>query len=59
LEKSHSIQFEVLVGISPKEALIDRDVDVFDPNITFSPISVSQSNLDDIKGNGILFLEVV
>ena len=44
---------------SNKESLIDRDADVFDPDITISPISMSRSNLDDIKGNNIPFLEVV
>jgi hypothetical protein len=44
---------------SNEEALIDRDADVFDPNITISPISVSRSNLADIKGKSIPFLEAV
>ena len=42
-----------------EDALIDRDVDVFDPNITIFPIFVSWGNLADIKGKIIPFLEVV
>jgi hypothetical protein len=42
-----------------EEALIDRDADVFDPDITISPIFVSRSNLVDIKGKSIPFLEAV
>jgi hypothetical protein len=42
-----------------KEALIDRDSNVFDTEITISPISVSRSNLFDNVGKRIPFLEVV
>jgi hypothetical protein len=42
-----------------EESLIDRDVDVFDLDITISPISVSRSNLVDVKGNNIPFLDAV
>jgi hypothetical protein len=44
---------------SNEEALIDRDADVSNLNITISPIFVSRSNLVDIKGKSIPFLEVV
>jgi hypothetical protein len=42
---------------SKEEALIDRDSDVFDTEITVSPISVSKSNLLDNVGKQIPFLE--
>jgi hypothetical protein len=42
-----------------EEALIDRDSDVFDTEITISPISVSRSNLSDKVGRCIPFLEAV
>jgi hypothetical protein len=42
-----------------EEALIDRDTDVSDVEITISPISVSRSNLSDIIGKSISFLEAV
>jgi hypothetical protein len=42
---------------SREEALIDRDSDVFDTEITVSPISVSRSNLLDNVGTHIPFLE--
>jgi hypothetical protein len=41
-----------------EEALIDRDSNVFDTEITVSPISVSRSNLLDNVGKRIPFLEV-
>ena len=41
---------------SREEALIDRDSDVFDTEITVSPISVSRSNLLDNVRNCIPFL---
>jgi hypothetical protein len=43
---------------SREEALIDRDSDVFNTEITVSPISVSRSNLLDNVGTHIPFLEV-
>jgi hypothetical protein len=43
---------------SREEALIDRDSDVFDTEITVSPISVSRSNLLDNVGKQIPFLEM-
>jgi hypothetical protein len=42
---------------SKEEALIDRDSDVFDIEITVSPVSVSKSNLLDKVGTRIPFLE--
>jgi hypothetical protein len=42
-----------------EEALIDRDSDVFDTEITVSPVSVSRANLSDHVGRQIPFLEVV
>jgi hypothetical protein len=42
-----------------EEALINQDSDVFDNEITISPISVSRRNLSDNVGRCILFLEVV
>jgi hypothetical protein len=45
--------------VSNEEALIDRDSDVFDTEITISPISVSRSNLSDNVGRRIPFLEAV
>jgi hypothetical protein len=42
---------------SKEEALIDRDSDVFDTEITVSPISVSKSNLLNNLGMHIPFLE--
>jgi hypothetical protein len=45
--------------VSNEEALIDRDSDVFDTEITISPISVSRSNLSDNVGKHIPFLEAV
>jgi hypothetical protein len=42
-----------------EEALIDRDSDVFDTEITFSPISVSRANLSDHVGIKIPFIEAV
>jgi hypothetical protein len=42
-----------------EESLIDRDTDVSDVEITISPISVSRSNLSDIIGKSIPFLEAV
>jgi hypothetical protein len=44
---------------SKEEALIDRDSDVFDTEITVSPVSVSRSNLLDNVGRQIPFLEAV
>jgi hypothetical protein len=44
---------------SKEEALIDRDSDIFDTEITVSPISVSRANLLDNVGRQIPFLEVV
>jgi hypothetical protein len=44
---------------SRKEALIDRDSNVFDTEITISPHSVSRSNLLDNVGKHIPFLEAV
>jgi hypothetical protein len=44
---------------SNEEALIDRDSDVFDTELTISPISVSRANLSDNVGKQIPFLEVV
>jgi hypothetical protein len=44
---------------SKEEALIDRDFDVFDTEITVSPVSVSRSNLLDNVGKHIPFLEAV
>ena len=41
---------------SREEVLIDRDFDVFDTEITVSPVSVSRSNLLDNVGNWIPFL---
>jgi hypothetical protein len=43
---------------SGEEALIDRDFDVFDTEMTVSPISVSKSNLLNNVGTHIPFLEV-
>jgi hypothetical protein len=43
---------------SKEEALIDRDSDVFDTEITVSPIFVYKSNLLDNVGKRIPFLEV-
>jgi hypothetical protein len=45
--------------MSNEEALIDRDSDVFDTEITISPISVSRANLSDNVGKHIPFLEAV
>jgi hypothetical protein len=45
--------------VSNKEALIDRESNVFDPEITISPISVSRANLSDNVGKKIPFLEAV
>jgi hypothetical protein len=45
--------------MSNEEALIDRDSDVFDTEITISPISVSRANLSDNVGKQIPFLEAV
>jgi len=42
-----------------EEALIDRDSDVFDTEITISPIFVSKNNLSDNVGRRIPFVEVV
>jgi hypothetical protein len=42
---------------SKEEALIDRDSDIFDTEITVSPISVSRANLLDNVGKRIPFLE--
>jgi hypothetical protein len=42
-----------------EEALIDRDSDVFDTEITISPVSVSRANLSDNVGRQIPFLEAV
>jgi hypothetical protein len=42
-----------------EESLIDRDSDVFDTEITISPISVSKRNMSDNVGRCIPFLEVV
>jgi hypothetical protein len=42
---------------SKEEALIDRDSDIFDTEITVSPISVSRANLLDNVGKQIPFLE--
>jgi hypothetical protein len=44
---------------SNEESLIDRDSDVFDIELTISPISMSRSNLSDNVGKQIPFLEVV
>jgi hypothetical protein len=46
-------------SVSNEEALIDRDSNVFDTEITISPISVSKANLSDNVGKQIRFLEVV
>jgi hypothetical protein len=43
---------------SREEALINRDSDVSDTEITVSPISVSRSNMLDNVGKRIPFLEV-
>jgi hypothetical protein len=44
--------------ISPsEEALIDRDSNVFDTEITVSPVSLSRSNLSDHVGRQIPFLK--
>jgi hypothetical protein len=45
--------------MSNEEALIDRDSDVFDTEMTISPISVSRANLSDNVGKQIPFLEAV
>lgn len=45
--------------MSNEEALIDRDSDVFDTEITILPISVSKANLSDNVGKQIPFLEAV
>jgi hypothetical protein len=42
---------------SNEESLIDIDADVYDPDITISPISMSHGNLVDIRGKSIPFLE--
>jgi hypothetical protein len=42
---------------SKEEALIERESDVFDTEITVSPITVSKSNLLDNVGKCIPFLE--
>jgi hypothetical protein len=42
-----------------EEALIDRDYDVFDTEITVSPVSVSRANLSDNVGRHIPFLKEV
>jgi hypothetical protein len=43
---------------SREESLIDKDSDIFDTEITSSPVSVSRSNLLDNVGMHIPFLEV-
>jgi hypothetical protein len=45
--------------VSNEESLIDQDSDVFDTEITVSPISMSISNLFDNVGKQIPFLEAV
>jgi hypothetical protein len=42
-----------------EESLIDRDSDVFDTEITISPVSVSRVNMSDHVGRKLPFLEVV
>jgi hypothetical protein len=46
-------------SMSSEEVLIDRYLDVFDTEITISPISVSRANLFDNVGKQIPFIEVV
>jgi hypothetical protein len=45
--------------VSNEEALIDQDSDVFDTEITISPIFVSRRNMFDNVGRRIPFLEAV
>jgi hypothetical protein len=45
--------------VENEEALIDRDTDVFDVEITISPICVSISNLSNEVGRCIPFLEEI
>jgi hypothetical protein len=45
--------------VSNEEALIDKYLDVFDTEITISPISVSRANMSDNVGKQIPFLEAV
>jgi hypothetical protein len=45
--------------VSNEESLIDRDLDVFDTEITISPIFVSRVNPSDNVGKKIPFLEAV
>jgi hypothetical protein len=42
-----------------EEALIDRDSDVFDTEITVSPVFASRSNLLDNVGRQLPFIEIV
>jgi len=42
-----------------EEALIDKDSDVFDTEITISPFSVSRANLADHVRRQIPFIEAV
>jgi hypothetical protein len=44
---------------SKEESLIDRDSDIFDIEITVSPISISRDNLLDNLGKKIPFLKEV
>jgi hypothetical protein len=44
---------------SNEESLIEKDSNVFDTEITISPISVSRANLSDNVGKQIPSLEVV
>ena len=43
---------------SKEESLIDRDFDIFDTEITVSPVSVSKSNLLDNVGTRLPSLKV-
>jgi hypothetical protein len=45
--------------VSNEESLIDRDSNIFDTEITISPISMSRSNLSNNVGKHIPFLELV
>ena len=45
--------------VSNEEAPIDQESDVFDTEITISPISMSRANMSDSVGKKILFLEAV
>jgi hypothetical protein len=45
--------------VSNEEPLIDQDSNVFNTEITISPISVSRDNLSDSVGKKVPFLEEI